>query len=80
LCEYSESVIIVRLTADPMTFLRAIPCPAVSPRRSFLAKMGALTKVDAPCVSRIFAEICLKARNRKHIEGLLDNALSNWPF
>jgi hypothetical protein len=42
LCEYSESVIIVRLTIDPMTFLRAIPCPAVSPRRSFSAKMGAL--------------------------------------
>ena len=33
LCECSESVIIVRLTADPMTFLRAIPCPAVAQRR-----------------------------------------------
>src|SRR5947199_3394237 len=29
LCECSESVIIVRLTVDPMTFLRAIPCSAV---------------------------------------------------
>ncbi len=49
LCEFSESVIIVRLTDDPMTFLRAIPCPAVSPRRSFSAKMG-----DAASVGRIF--------------------------
>src|SRR5438876_4777957 len=28
LCERSESVTIVRLTADPMTFLRALSCPA----------------------------------------------------
>ena len=47
LCECSESVIVVRLTADPMTFLRAMPCPAVSPRRSFSAKMGALAKEDS---------------------------------
>jgi hypothetical protein len=44
LCECSESVIIVRLTADSMTFLRAIPCPAVSPRRSFSAKKGAFSE------------------------------------
>ena len=30
LCEYSESVIVVRLTADSMTFLRTIPYPAVA--------------------------------------------------
>ena len=55
LCECNESVIIVRLTADPMTFLRAIPCPAVSPRRSFSAKMGALAKEDVPCAASISA-------------------------
>ena len=49
LCECSESVIIVRLTADPMTFLPAIPCPVVSPRRSFSAEMGALAKEDVQC-------------------------------
>jgi hypothetical protein len=37
-----------------MTFLRAIPCPAVSARRSFSAKMGALATEDAPCARRIF--------------------------
>jgi hypothetical protein len=42
LCDCSESVIVTRLTGDPMTFLLAIPCLAVSPRRSFPAKMGAL--------------------------------------
>ena len=44
LCDCSESVIVIRLTADPMTLLRVIPCPAVSPRRSFSAKIGALAK------------------------------------
>ena len=43
LCECSESVIIVRLTADPMTFLRAIPYPAVDSAK----------EKDAPCVARI---------------------------
>ena len=51
--ECSESVIIVRLTADPMIFLHAIPCPAVSLRRSFSAKMGALTKGVSQCVALI---------------------------
>ena len=32
-----------------MTFLRAIPCPVVSPRRSVSAKIAALAKEDAPC-------------------------------
>ena len=41
-----------RRIADPMTFLRAIPYPAVSPRRSFSAKMEALTKGDALCAVR----------------------------
>jgi hypothetical protein len=54
LCECSESVILVRLTPDPMTFLRAIPYPAVSPRRSFSAKMGALAKEDAQCAAGTF--------------------------
>ena len=36
-----------------MTFLRAIPCPAVLPRRSFSAKMGALAKEDARSAARI---------------------------
>jgi hypothetical protein len=40
---------------DPMTFLRAIPCPAVSPRRSFLAKMGALAKEDAQCGPQFYS-------------------------
>ena len=44
--ECSESVIVVRRTAEPMTFLRAIPCSGVSPRRSFSAEMGALAKED----------------------------------
>jgi hypothetical protein len=42
--ECNESVIIVRLTAGPMTFLRAIPCPAV-----------ALAKEDARCADHTSA-------------------------
>jgi hypothetical protein len=38
-----------------MTFLRAIPSPAVSPRRSFSAKMGALAKEDVQCAARTSA-------------------------
>src|SRR4029077_11402123 len=45
----------LRLTADPMIFLRAISYPAVSPRRSFSAKMGALPKEDVPCGARTSA-------------------------
>jgi hypothetical protein len=36
-----------------MTFLRAIRCPAVSPRRNFSAKIGALANKDAQCTVRI---------------------------
>ena len=43
LCECGESVIIVRFIADPMTFLRAIPCQTV-----------VSTKADASCAGRIF--------------------------
>jgi hypothetical protein len=38
LCECREPVIVERLTGDPMTFLRAIPCPAVSARRRFFQR------------------------------------------
>jgi hypothetical protein len=49
LCDCTEFVIVVRFTADPMTFPRAIRCPAASARRSFSAKMGASAKEDARC-------------------------------
>jgi hypothetical protein len=48
LCECSESVIVFRLTADPMTFVRAIPCPAVASCRA-VAQRRMMAMEDVLC-------------------------------
>jgi phosphomethylpyrimidine synthase len=48
-----------------MTLLRAIPCPAVSPRRSFSAKMGALMKEDASMCGPHFCSMKITEDVRK---------------
>src|SRR6266404_5600717 len=66
LCECSESIIIARLTAEPMTFFAQFPVPPSrhvvafqrrwEPRRRRTRRAVVLTKADTRCAARTFVQ------------------------